>query len=137
MATPTPRKTGLKVVFGSLFSDSKEFFVGWDWFFVGNRLQQTQPNQILREHPITCWYWCMLLFYVSGKQGAYAYPTRGRKGGGVGWSGVLHALDRLRSIKQIIHVHPLYMCRCETLSNSPIIGIAPGKTCASYDTLLL
>ena len=25
--------------------------MGWDWFYIGNRLQETQPNQILRKHP--------------------------------------------------------------------------------------
>ena len=23
----------------------------WDWFYIGNRLQETQPNQVLRKHP--------------------------------------------------------------------------------------
>ena len=25
--------------------------MGWDWFYIGNRLQETKPNQILRKHP--------------------------------------------------------------------------------------
>ena len=25
--------------------------MGWDWFYVGNRLQETQPSQILRKQP--------------------------------------------------------------------------------------
>ena len=33
-------------------SHSKYYFVGWDWFYIGNRLQDTQPNQILRKYPI-------------------------------------------------------------------------------------
>ena len=45
-----PRKIRLKVAFWVTFSHSKYFFVGWDWFYIGNRLQETQPNQILRKH---------------------------------------------------------------------------------------
>ena len=37
---PNPRKIRLKVAFGLLFPTGKYFFVGWDWFHVGNRLQQ-------------------------------------------------------------------------------------------------
>ena len=38
---PYPRKIRLKVVFGSFFPTAKVFFVGWDWFYIGNRLQET------------------------------------------------------------------------------------------------
>ena len=44
-ANPNQEKIGLNV---SHFF----FFGGWDWFYVGNRIQETQSNQILREHPI-------------------------------------------------------------------------------------
>ena len=43
---PNPRTIRLKVTFRPLF------FVDWGWFYVGNRLQATGPNQILRKHPI-------------------------------------------------------------------------------------
>ena len=33
------------------FNHSKYFFVVWDWRYIGNRLQKTQPNQNLRKHP--------------------------------------------------------------------------------------
>ena len=35
----------LKVAFGPLFSHSNYFFVGWDWFYAGNRLQDTDPTK--------------------------------------------------------------------------------------------
>ena len=39
---PNPRKIRLKVAFWATFSlCSKYFFVGWDWFYTGNRLQAT------------------------------------------------------------------------------------------------
>ena len=44
---PNPRKIG---IWGT-FSHSKYFFVGWDLFYIRNRLQETQPDQILRKHP--------------------------------------------------------------------------------------
>ena len=48
---PNPRKNRLKAAFGPLFSHSKQFFVGWDWFYIGNRLQETQPNRNSPEAP--------------------------------------------------------------------------------------
>ena len=54
---PNPRSTQPKKNWvkkwhlGHFFSHSKHFFVGWDWCYVGNRLQETQPNQVLRKHP--------------------------------------------------------------------------------------
>ena len=53
---PYPRPTQNQeknrlVAFGALFSRSKYFFEGWGWFFIGNRLQGTQPNQIIFKHP--------------------------------------------------------------------------------------
>ena len=30
---------------------AKYFFVSWDWFCLGNILQETQPDQFLRKHP--------------------------------------------------------------------------------------
>ena len=26
--------------------------MGWDWFYIGNRLQETQPSQIICKHPV-------------------------------------------------------------------------------------
>ena len=40
---PNPRKIRLKTVKSGLwatFSHSKEIFVGWNWFYIGNRLQK-------------------------------------------------------------------------------------------------
>ena len=41
---PNPRKIRLKVALGLLFP-TVFFFVGWDWFYIGNRLQETQPTR--------------------------------------------------------------------------------------------
>ena len=38
-----------KVAFWPLFPSTANNF--WDWFYIGNRLQETQPNQVLRKHP--------------------------------------------------------------------------------------
>ena len=46
-----PKKNQVKSGIWATFSHSKYFFVGWDWFYMGNILQETQPNQILRKHP--------------------------------------------------------------------------------------
>ena len=42
-----------KIFGGHFFPTARYFLVGWDWFYIGNRLQetQTQPNQILRKQP--------------------------------------------------------------------------------------
>ena len=50
---PNPRKIGQKWHLGHFFPQQFFFFVGWDWFYIGNRLQETQPNQILREQSNT------------------------------------------------------------------------------------
>ena len=51
---PNPRKIRLEAAFGPLFPETNTwyFLVGWDWFYVGNRLQETYPNQILGKHRI-------------------------------------------------------------------------------------
>ena len=51
---PNPRKIRSKVAFGPLFPTANIFsWVGIDSIYlIGNRLQETQPNQILRKHPI-------------------------------------------------------------------------------------
>ena len=46
-----PRKNRLKSGVWATLSHSKYFFVGWDLFYIGNRLQETPPNQILHKHP--------------------------------------------------------------------------------------
>ena len=46
-----PKKNWVKSGTWATFSLSKLFFVGWDLFYIGNRLQETQPIQILRKHP--------------------------------------------------------------------------------------
>ena len=39
------------MAFGATFFPQQcELFVGWDWFYLGNRLQETLPNQFFREH---------------------------------------------------------------------------------------
>ena len=48
---PNPRTTRLKVAFGPLFPTAKYFFVGWDWLYIENGLQETQRDQIIRKHP--------------------------------------------------------------------------------------
>ena len=40
------------MAFWAAFSHSKYSFVRWDWFYAGNRLQDTQHNQVLREQPV-------------------------------------------------------------------------------------
>ena len=53
---PNPRKTRVKVALGPLFphgGTGNIFSVGWDWFYVRNSLQETEPNQILLKHPTT------------------------------------------------------------------------------------
>ena len=51
---PNPRKIRLKVAFGPLFFPQQKtiFRLGWDWLYqyIGNRLQETQPNYVLRKH---------------------------------------------------------------------------------------
>ena len=56
-ADPTREKLygRLKVAFGPLFPTANIFFVGWDWCYIGNRLQETQLTQILRQHRIGRW----------------------------------------------------------------------------------
>ena len=34
--------------------------MSWDWFYIGNRLKGTQPNQVLRQHPTKFCYCCTL-----------------------------------------------------------------------------
>ena len=48
-----PKKNQVESGIWATFSRSKYFFVGWDWFYIGNRLKETQPNQILSKHPNT------------------------------------------------------------------------------------
>ena len=51
---PNPPKIMLKVAFGPLFPTKKKLFRGLGLvLYTGNRLQETQPNQILRKHPIS------------------------------------------------------------------------------------
>ena len=52
-ANPNPRKIRLKSGIWATFSHSKQFFVGWDWFYIGNRLQERQTNKIIRKEPYT------------------------------------------------------------------------------------
>ena len=44
-----PKKHQVESGICATASHSKLFFVGWDWFYIRNRLQETQPNQILRK----------------------------------------------------------------------------------------
>jgi len=48
-----PRKIRSKVAFGPLFPTASSFFMALNWFYAGNRLQETWPNPILRKHPST------------------------------------------------------------------------------------
>ena len=49
---PNSRKYRLKAAFGLLLPPAINFFVGWDRFYIGNRIPGTRnpPNQILRKH---------------------------------------------------------------------------------------
>ena len=47
-ANSTQEKSGYKWHLGHFFPKQIIFF-GWDWFYMGNRLQETTPNQILRN----------------------------------------------------------------------------------------
>ena len=49
---PNPRKNRLKVGIWATFSHSKYFFVGWDWFHTGNRLQEPYVAQPFFPRPI-------------------------------------------------------------------------------------
>ena len=50
---PNPRRIRSKVAFGPFSFHSKLFFVGSGFvlFYIENRLQETQRNQIIRKHP--------------------------------------------------------------------------------------
>ena len=53
------------MAFGPLFPTAINFSVGWDCFYIGNRLQQTQPNQIRPRHPIyTILFILYYLYYI-------------------------------------------------------------------------
>ena len=49
---PNPRKNRLKVAFGTLFPTANNFSCVRIDFCIGNRLRETQPNQIVGKHPI-------------------------------------------------------------------------------------
>ena len=59
-----PKKTQVESGIWVTFSHSEYFFVGWDWFYIGNRLREIQPNQIIRQHRIVVIV-LLLLWYVS------------------------------------------------------------------------
>ena len=42
---PNPRKKQAKSGNWAIFPHSKVFFVGWDWFYIGNRLQKPNPTK--------------------------------------------------------------------------------------------
>ena len=48
---PKPKKRWVRSGIWAAFSHSNFFFVGWDWFYIGSRLQETQLNQIVCKHP--------------------------------------------------------------------------------------
>ena len=68
---PNPRKVGLKSgVWANFFPVESNFFSGLGFgFYIGNRLQDTQPDQTRRKRPSikTIWikYWCTNDPYVS------------------------------------------------------------------------
>ena len=49
---PNPRKIRFKSGILGHFFPQQIFFVGWDWFYMGNSLRETQSNQIFRKHPV-------------------------------------------------------------------------------------
>ena len=69
-ANPTQEKNGINVEFGPLFPTANDFlWVGID--YIGNRLQETQPNQTLRKHPNIKPVWCLIWlsndYYIIGQ----------------------------------------------------------------------
>ena len=64
---PNPRKIRLKVAFWATFSHSKYFFVGRDWFYIGHRLQDTQPHPTEPNSPQTpCYIMVILWLHIVG-----------------------------------------------------------------------
>ena len=75
-------------IFGTLFPYSKSFFMGWDWFYVGNRLQETHPSKIVRKHPYFTGVhinqdliWCVKMgvymgFWVHGGSWLIWFPVK-------------------------------------------------------------
>ena len=60
-ANRTQEKSGQKWHLGHFFPQhfffcAIFFSVGWDWFYIGNRPQKTQPNQILQHRARTALY---------------------------------------------------------------------------------
>ena len=49
-----PKKNQVKRGIWAAFFHSIFFFVDWDWFYIGNRLQETQPNQFFRKKNVFC-----------------------------------------------------------------------------------
>ena len=45
-----PKKKQVKSGIWATFSHSKMIFAGWDWFYMGNRIQENKPDQIIRKH---------------------------------------------------------------------------------------
>ena len=57
--TKPKKKMVLTWKFGPLFPTANDFlWVGID--YIGNRLQETQPNQTLRKHPNIKPVWCLI-----------------------------------------------------------------------------
>ena len=69
---PSPRKKWLKGAFGPLFPTASKF--SWvDWFYTGDRLQETQPKQFFRKHPIIfVFFFCWLARYPRDGAGSSA-----------------------------------------------------------------
>ena len=72
-ANPTQEKIGWKWQSRNS-SHSKWLFAGWDWFYIGNRLQETQHDQILRQQP-TAGYCCKTLVQLRQKAELYSTYT--------------------------------------------------------------
>ena len=80
---PNPRKNRLKVAIGAAtFSHSKYFFVGWDWFYIGNRL----PDQILPKQPNIIIHVYIVVVHQARKRGGPRYICARR-------SFLMHSLD--------------------------------------------
>ena len=50
-ANPTRERVHMSKAAWATFCHSNELFVGLDRFYIGNRLHENLPNQILRKHP--------------------------------------------------------------------------------------
>ena len=97
---PNPRKDRLKVALGHFFPQQTFFRGLGDWFYIGNKVQETpQPNQILRKHPDDSFDWMLILkraLYL-GTDRYWGAPEPCQGGDCCFWAKTLDTWDRYRS----------------------------------------